>query len=196
MSNFKIEIEGLEQLREAINPKYIKKDIAVGVGLAALQLHSALSFAVHSRYNISTSLDSVFANKSSSTREVGKDIIRNDLIYNYRSVNLARFFSSSYIGNINPNAKRPGVVHRVTVVRGRERVSFGYNYFGGFIPKGHRYMLERNTKAKYPIHPLTAPSLSRMAEIMYDYDPKVREVKDNMIEILAAEINFAGGKRA
>ena len=55
----KIEISGIEELKKTINVSRIQKSIALGVGQAALAIHSELRSEVARRYKTPSDLNSV-----------------------------------------------------------------------------------------------------------------------------------------
>jgi hypothetical protein len=196
-------INGLELLQEALNPKRIKKDISIGVGRAALAIHSELRFAVARQYRAPGDLNSVLIGKTASARDFGRNIIKAELTYTQPSINLARYMNGVQptLGNIPPLPKmKQGWVHTVEIVRGRRKVVFGKKNLGGFTPRdskgtlvrknGRAIMMERGTDKKYPVHQLFGPTLASLAMKMYDTDPQVQKAKERATDIILETIDF------
>jgi len=179
-----ISIYGLDEVKEYINPDRIKKELAIGVGLAVLQLHREIKHSIYTRYNVDQSkIDSALSGRSSSTQTTGRNFIKDGLEYRSAHTDLAKFPYTWAMGNINPGAKRQGKVHSVTVKRGTTKIVYGKEHRGGFTQKnGVRgtQMFERLGKSRLPLRLLFGPSVVQMVNTVYDYDPKVKEVLNNL----------------
>lgn len=192
-----INIKGLDSLRESLNPKRIQKDVAIGVGRAALLIHSELRGAIQRQYKAPHSLDSVLIGKANETREFGRNVIKGGLSYRQQSINLAQYMNGVQptLGNIPPLPKlRQGWVHTVEIKRGNRKVVYGKKNLGGFTPRdakgtlvrknGRAIMLERDGDKKYPVHQLFGPTVAALAMRMYDTDPQVQKAKDKAAEVI------------
>ena len=195
-------IQGMEELRSSLDLERIKKDVAIGLGQAATQLHGALNFAIFTRYNSPYNLNAAWRNKSSSTREIGKNVLLRDLEYTNRRVDLSKFRPISfYEGNINSNARRTGLVHEVAVLRGKQKVIFGKSHHGGFMPRKGKttpilfgsygtQMFERKTRRKYPLRLLLGPSIGNMLDNVFFKDKNVKAASENFINIILQQLKF------
>lgn len=185
MPNFKATIYGLDEIKEYINPNRINRELAKGVGSAVKELHATLAHSVFEKYNIKRTLDTVLIGKSISNVTFGKNQISSGLEYRHESTYLSDYVTDVFDGNIKAEAKRPGRVHVVTVIRGRPRIVRGKSGNGGFIPKGwSRPMFERVGQGKYPLRLLYGMSLSQMAETVFTYDPKVQRAIDQIENLI------------
>jgi hypothetical protein len=198
-------INGLELLQEALNPKRIKKDISLGVGRAALAIHSELRLAVQRHYRAPGDLDSVLIGKAAKVQDFGRNVIRGELSYSQPSINLSRYMNRlrPIKGNIGPGDKvHDGWVHFVEIIRGRIKVVYGKTNRGGFTPRradgslarlgrqGKAIMFERTSEKRYPIKPLFGPTLAALAMHMYDHDTKVHQAKKKAEQIIIDSIDF------
>lgn len=174
-----ISIYGLDEIKEYINPNRINKELAIGVGLAVLQLHRDLKSSVFTRYNVDQAkIEAALVGKVAKTQTTGKNFIHNGLEYRSGHTDLAKFPYTKALGNINPGAKRQGQVHTVSVKRGNAKIVYGKEHRGGFTQRNGRYgvqMFERKSKARFPLRLLFGPSIVTMINTAYEYDPKVKE---------------------
>jgi hypothetical protein len=207
-------INGLELLQEALNPKRIKKDISLGVGRAALAIHSELRLAVQRHYRAPGDLDSVLIGKAAKVQDFGRNVIKGELSYSQPSINLSRYMNRlrPIKGNIGPGDKvHDGWVHFVEIIRGRIKVVYGKTNRGGFtsrdakgnlvrryrqdsegnnIGPGRSIMLERQSSKRLPVKPLFGPTLAALAMHMYDHDTKVHQAKKKAEQIIIDSIDF------
>jgi hypothetical protein len=199
MAGYKIDIQGLDELRVQLDSKTLNKQLIPAIGLVTLQLHNSLSFAITRNYATKQKLSSVLVGKSISQVKQGTNFIVTGLEYKFKPVRLVEFLTNTFEGNINPASKK-GIVSVVTIKRGQPRIVFGKKHYGGFVQRrGNRVtkaqIFERKQKATWadgerlPIIPLYAPSLSQMASKMYDTDNGVQKVKDKLAVTLANFIN-------
>lgn len=179
-----ISIYGLDEVKEYINPDRIKKELSIGVGLAVLQLHSALKTSVYAKYNVKQDkIESALVGKVAMTQTTGRNFILNGLEYRSSHTDLAKFPYTKALGNINLGAKRPGMVHTVSVRRGSAKVVYGKDHRGGFTQRNGRYgvqMFERKSKARFPLRILFGPSVVQMLNTSFEHDPKVKAVLNNL----------------
>ena len=176
---FSLEIQGLKELQDSLNLNRINKEIAVGIGLASRSLVSTLRSEILNRYNISASkFDAALQGQSSSNQVTGRNIILNSIQFKDTEVNLAKFVTNVVKGNIDPLPKqREGRVHSVTVKKGRQVISYGKHGFGGFIPIGHNFMVERTGPGRNaPLRSMYAPSVVDMVNWTLDNNTKVQQV--------------------
>lgn len=164
-----VTISGLDAIREEINPNRVQKQVALALGQASIYAHSRLRSEVFSRWAFPKSLDTVrVGTRSRSIQTQGKAFLSADLQYYDIPVNLAKYQANSFWGNIPPlPKKRPGLVQQVKVkrTRGIQTVMGRYGY-GGFIPIGRNFMLERLTKSRFPIKLVYGLSLGQMVKIL------------------------------
>lgn len=184
--NFKPSIQGLAELQAIVDGKRIQKELAKNLSSYVWSLHKALDFELVKRYNTPsrTGLTSMLLRKSASSEILGKNVIKSSIEYRYKPVDLSKFRPVEWEwGNINP-ATRKGQVHSVMVKRANGmKIVYGLNHLGGFIPKRKtgkdsyanvvfpKYgtqMFERDGPDQYPIHLLFGPSLTDMAEYLFD----------------------------
>lgn len=195
MAGYKIDIQGLAEIRKEFSKNTFDKKLVPAVGLSILQLHNSLSFAITKTYATQQKLSSVLVGKSTSNIKQGSNFISGSLEYNYKPVRLVTFLTKVFEGNINL-ASKTGMVSEVTIRRGQPRIVFGKLHYGGFRQrKGENVskaqIFERLQKATWengkrlPIRPLYASSLSQMANTMYETDPDVQRVKDELSTTLA-----------
>ena len=199
MAGYKIDIQGLTELRKEFSKGTLDKKLVPAIGLSVLQLHNALSFAIVKTYATQQKLSSVLVGKSTSNIKQGSNFISGSLEYNYKPVRLVTFLTKVFEGNINP-ASKAGMVSEVTIRRGQPRIVFGKLHYGGFRQRrgenvSKSQIFERLQKATWengkrlPIRPLYAISLSQMASKMYETDIEVQRFKDKLTTTLA---NFIG----
>jgi len=199
MARATIELKGLEEVKKSLSTKRIKKVVRQEVGTAALHLHSVLRDAVFNRYTAKNDLDKRLVRGSSLT-SFGKNVIERSLVYNVVAADLSRFPTTWYWGNINSGARRPGRVHIVEVIRGQPKVVHGKDHRGGFQPRGKggvpirifrggSQMLERVSRAKFPLRVLYGPNTANMINWALDNDSKVRntlnEFEANVLRVIA-----------
>ncbi len=177
-----ISIYGLDEIKEYINPNRINKELAIGVGLAVLQLHRDLKSSVYTRYNVDQAkIEAALVGKVAKTQTTGKNFIKDGLEYRSGYTDLAKFPYTKALGNINPGAKRDGPVHVVSIKRGGYKLLRGKQSRGGFSapnktkPQYGIQMFERQSKARFPLRILFGPSIVTMLNIAYEYDPKIKE---------------------
>lgn len=188
MPNFKISIQGLEQLKLSLDKKELDRKLIPEIGLSILKLHNALKFAVKENYTIDRSLDSVLKGGSKSNTILGNNLISTSLEYNYKPIDLSKF-PYTYVPG-----PRGGSVHSVTIKRGVTKIVRGKSRQGGFVPRdrsGKVYrnafgaqMFERIGKSRFPLRVLFGPSLSQMAAKMFDTDSNVHRVEDEITQNL------------
>ena len=197
MATTKLEVFGLDEIKDYINPDRINKQLAIAVGGTILQLHVALKHAVFTTYNSNNDLDRAF-NKSSSLVKTGKSLISAGLTYTANTPSLSAFSSSSsfVMGNINIGATRKGTVFSATVRRGQTKVVTGRDHRGGFVAgrkKGSytKFMYERKQHATWiskgvraPVRVLQSMSLVDMANVVFKYDTEVKRILDNVESII------------
>ena len=202
--NFSVVISGLKELRDSINPSRINKEIAISVGLFSRQLHNEIKFGIKQTYNTDRNLDTVLIGDTSNTTQFGRNVIRGGLTYAYKPIDLAKFPYSAKPGNINPGARREGMVHSVSVRRGPAKIIYGKGHRGGFAAQNPKYkkiktakygkfgtqMFERIGKPRLPLRLLFGPSLSTMALNVVIYNPSVRRYIDNFDTFIANRINI------
>lgn len=181
-----ISILGLEELQETLSAKKLTKNVAVGLGLGAKNLHSGIISSIKSRYNIPESaINNAWTNKGRTAKTIGENLVNLNMEYSGISRDLSKFPYSVYAGNINSNATRQGRVHKVAIKKGAEKIVHGKYRFGGFVPysplkgvwrgpKGAT-MFERTSVKAYPITPVFAPTIATMVRWALDYSPRVKE---------------------
>lgn len=177
------DIKGLKELKDELSGQRVKKEIAIEIGRIAISFHKALSYEVFQKYQISpNTLDKYWENKHLAAREVGKSVIQQTLKYRYAAKDLSKFDFFWYVGNIKPNPKRPGRVHEVIIKRNSSKIVHGKYGYGGFVPIGFRneygtQMFERTGPSRdAPLHVLFGPSVSEMAESVFNDEPS--SIKD------------------
>jgi len=195
MATIKLDVFGLEEIKDYINPDRINKQLAIAVGETVLQLHMAMKHAVFTRYSPPNDLDRAFK-RSSSLVTTGKNFITNGLTYTASIPSLSQFPYTSELGNINPEAVRKGRVYSTTVVRGQVKTVYGKQHFGGFVAgrqagSYQKFMYERMQQATWiskgvraPVRVLQAMSLVDMANVVYTYDPQVQQILNNVESII------------
>jgi hypothetical protein len=185
MAGISFKLQGLESLREELSKSALDKKLLPAIGLFSLELHNSLKTAVFNTYAIDKSLDTVLIGKSSSLVKRGANLLSSDLTYKDQNLRLAEFPLRTFPGNIKAGARRKGMVTEVRVKRGNTKIVYGRKGNGGFFRKRSEnvrfnQIFERQTSRRYPIKPLYAIGLAKMARIMYDYDPNVRRVKNKL----------------
>jgi hypothetical protein len=200
MTSISLKIEGLDQLAIALDESKLQDKLITGIGILTEELHNVLNAQVQGYYKTNRSLNSVRLNKTSSNLKRGKGFIRSGLEYKFQSINLASFPEyAHFLGNINTNATKEGLVQQVTITRkNRYTVIRGKKNYGGFVPSNGRgirvgrFMLERQQKATWlssgvraPTKPLFAPSLSQMAATQFNLPfGNVHKFKDKLPNLL------------
>lgn len=199
-SNFNPALYGLDDLKEELSGKKLDKAIKRGLGEAALKLHQAISFEILRNYHVEpNALDKVWINKGKARNPttLGKDVLSVSLEYRYKAKDLSKFPYSWKWDNINPEAKRKGRVHSVSINRTNgAKIVYGKNHFGGFVPKGFRneygaQMFERDEPGRdSPLHVLFGPSLTDMAAHVFEtrvggIADAIANIEDTIIEIYA-----------
>ena len=91
-NEFKVELKGLDKLKEDFSSRKLKKHLALGIADATLQLDQALRIAVVNTYNISDSLDKVRVGRSISNIQTGKNVLKAGLQYKFVPIPLSKFF--------------------------------------------------------------------------------------------------------
>lgn len=198
--NFKPALRGLDDLKSSLSTKKMEKEIAKGLGQAAIQLHNSIAREIHNYYNVPyNSLDKIWINKgrSNSTIKLGQSILSVSLEYKYKAKDLSKFDYFSYPGNINDWAKRKGRVHEVEIVRGESKIVYGKKHFGGFVPKGFQneygaQMFERQSRSrKAELRVLFGPSVSEMAENVFNSkEGEIKDTLDNLQNFIISNIKF------
>jgi hypothetical protein len=201
-----LKLEGLEDLKQSLSQGKLDKQLVIGLGQIALQLHNVLNSQVQSVYATNRSLNSVLVNKTQSDVKRGTTFIQAGLAYNFVPLNLSQYPQySHHKGNINAVASKPGLIQQVTIVRKRPyRVIKGKLGYGGFVPSNKRevrvgkWMLERLQKETWlapgiraPTRPLFGPTLSQMASTQFNLDKgDVARFKNRIPELLVKYVNL------
>jgi len=195
MSSTKIEVFGLEEIKDYINQDRINKKLAIAVTTTILQLHVAIKHAVFTRYTANNDLEKAL-NRSSSLQTLGKNLITDGLVYSAPDIDLSNFPYTSELGNINAGASKQGKVFSTTVVRGQTKVVYGKQHYGGFVAgrqsgSWQKFMYERKQKATWlskgvraPVRVLQAMNVVDMANVVFKYDPEVQRVLNNVESII------------
>lgn len=194
MSKITLDIYGLSEIKEYINPKRINKALAQGVGLAVLQIHSALRESVSARYTRPNDVNKALVRKAGLT-ETGKGFIKSGLEYKSPLVPLTRNVTDITKGNLREEKPRKGMVHSVTIKRGSQKKSHGKHGFGGFTQRvnGRLVMFERKQKATWigkeraPLRVMFAPNVTDKINIMLSHDANVKRVIDKVENIILDE---------
>jgi hypothetical protein len=196
MNNLSLSVFGLDDIKEYLNPDKISKSLAMGVGEAVLQLHSALRTSVFQRYDANNDLNKALV-RNSGLAATGRGFIKDGLLYKDTRKNLANFAynpkftslptplsDSSYWGNLNEPKVRKGLVHNVKVVRGIQVTVRGKHGYGGFVKRGKSsgklFMLERTSSARFPIRIVSGLNLIDMALIRLAHDDTVKNALNNL----------------
>lgn len=192
MSTINISVLGLDDLQEVIDPKRIRRQLAEDIGRELLTFHSVLKSSIFNTYTANNDLDKRLVGKRVSLRDTGKNFIKGGLTYTIKQADLSKFPFSASWGNINAGATRRGLVHKVTVKRGEEKVVYGKQHRGGFMPrKGQRLqlgttgtpmlfgkhghlMFERTSRQRYPLRLLFGPSTDTMINNAFATDSAVK----------------------
>jgi len=199
MANFYIEIKGLKELKDSLNPNRIRKEIAVGVGQAATVIHNELRSAVIRAYSSPNDINSVWVGRKATAQNLGKSVIQSNLQYRVKYSDLSKFPYTYAEGNLTAGKKRTGMVHTVEIVRGRKVVVFGKSNRGGFVPRKNgrailtshgAQMFERMSDKRKPLRLLIGPSLTQKITHVYYSDPKVQIAKDKAADIIAEFIKL------
>ena len=99
--SFKVELKGLKKLKKDFSSRKLKKQLALGIADAALQLDQALRVAVVDTYNISDSLDKVRVGRSISNVQTGKNVLKTGLQYKFVPIPLSKFFVEERTVTVN-----------------------------------------------------------------------------------------------
>ena len=197
-----ITFKNLDIVKQQLSKQVVDKELSYNLGLAKLQLHASLRYAVKRNYTINKSLDSVLLDKSTSTTKLGVNFLENDLSYKDENLRLAEFITQTELGNINPGASKQGYVATAVIRRNRPKTVFGLLHFGGFLQKQRPgspvgQVFERLQQATWlspgvraPFRPLYAIGLAKMAEIMFKYDSQVQKDKDTIVQDLASNLKI------
>jgi hypothetical protein len=193
MYNLSVDVYGLNEIQEYINPKRINKELAIGVGIAVLQLHNTLKTEIFQRYNVPNNITTALVG-GISPPTLGRNSILSGLNYKDTPQDLSRFpYTPAY-----QNRKKRGQVFETTVVRGQTKVVHGKYGYGGFVaprrgetkggPTYSLFMYERKQKATWLSKGVRAPfriiqtlTLVDMVNIALIYNPKVK-VELNKLE--------------
>lgn len=187
-----VEIKNLEEVREFYSTRKLSNSIASGIALSSLELHKTLAKSVSDHYTARNNLNKQLL-KRISTSKRGKSIIESGLLYKIQYSDLSKFPTTSFLGNINPGARRKGRVHVTTIARGQKKIIHGKSHRGGFIPadkngkrtrlhKGGTQMLERVSSRRFPLRVLYGPSTVQMINWALKNTPSVDKVLDNLSE--------------
>lgn len=217
MSNFKIDIQGLNKITQELSQDKLNKQLIVAIGTEINQLHNALKFAVHSTYALDKSLDTVLKGKSRSTVQRSKNLIESSIEYVNKPVRLAEFpfqvkillvknrmmLPDRSLRFASPSNKIRAKQYSVMVKRaGGYKEIYGKTGRGAFrtnkVPSGKVQLLERQQDATWKIEPVTrawykplfGPSLANMANTQLREDSKVKQLIDTLEARLAGQINL------
>jgi hypothetical protein len=111
------------------------------------------------------------------------------LDYQHTPTTLGARYANRFWGNINPEAKREGQVHRVHVRRGNKTISYGKEHRGGFMSpkkavKGAN-MYERMSKRRKPLRLLFTLSAAQATEQVFlknkDFDNYLSLLGDKLV---------------
>jgi len=194
--SYSLRINGLDELRDKFNR--IPKELAAGVGYAALNIERSLRFDIVTMYNLS---ESRFNNalEGSRTRSIvakGKNVIEAGITFKQIPIDLAKFPYTWYRGNIPPlPKKRKGRVHSVSVRRGQVKIVYGKYGLGGFTIRNGSYgtqMFERASETKYPLELRFGPSIVNIVDwaIVHNNLPSFKKALDETTEIIASYVNL------
>lgn len=187
------DIQGLQALRESINPDRISKEVAVGIGKAAITLQSELSSAISRRYAISPSqFRAALPYKGVSQQQVGKNIINYSFALQDKPINLVKYISDITWGNIPPEPKlHKGKVHSVIIRKGQQKIVYGKYKQGGFTIKGGTVMVERTSPGRNaPLRVMYGPNIVDMANWVLENDTKVQQTFFNLSDVVMGNITL------
>ncbi len=176
-ANFKLNIQGLEELKNSFEAGELSKKFVSAIGSTMLAINSELGFAVKQSYNIgSRSLDDVRVNKTSIIYQTGQNVITGSLEYKFKAIDLSKFPYTYVPGS----SGRFAFVFSTSILRGVTKVVRGKTGRGGFVPRcksGKVYrsshgaqMFERAGQPRLPLRVLYGPTLSQMASKTYDIE--------------------------
>ena len=206
MSNFKIEIQGLAELKASFESDVTQKAIP-DISVAILKYNNVLGQRVNEVFTVPGKLEQVRKGRSVKPERVGKYLIQHSLEYVDKPIELHKFPYT--VSNSNALSKAPlrrvplGRVTwkegkwskevKVSIVRGKSKIAKrGKNYrLKGFEHNGR--ILARKQKATWlvkpslniegtraPVSQLFGPSLATLAKVIYTKDAIALRAEDKM----------------
>lgn len=143
---FKVQLEGLDILSQQWNGKRISKQLSQGIATVSNTLTSEIRQSVVRKYSVSsTEVDKALLNKSASLQQRGKNILRNGIVYKYKTKPLNEFPHEEFTVSVKSRflvprtkgfamiKKRTAKGVKVEVIRGQSKVVTGNYGFGGFL---------------------------------------------------------------
>lgn len=176
-----VRIEGIEDLLRTLNGEAVSKSLAkASVGFSK-EVRNNIEYLTNSRYAISKS--EIKESFLTSSEVNAGNILTVTLNYRHKPTTLGARYSSRFWGNINPEARRQGRVHKVEVKRGSKKIVYGNRHYGGFIPKQGRglkgsNMYERLTRRRKPLELLFTFSSAQAVEQIFNKSPEFTKYLD------------------
>jgi hypothetical protein len=189
-----INIEGLDEFRQSLDSNNLTKQLAPSFGLAIRQVHNAIKTSVISSYNVSSSdIDKVLIGNSPSQMTFGLNSLNTGLSYEYKAVQLSKFVTDTYSGNINADVSKEGQISEVTIRRGKTKIVKGNQNFGGFLVRrvgftGNRMYIRLQDATwlskgiRAPIARLYAPSITDMINNVLQIDTELQQNIDSSLD--------------
>ena len=205
---FKVELEGLETFKKQLQGNSAMKSIVPDFTLAVLQIHNTLERRVSELFNAPGTLSNVLIGKSVKPVQLGNTFLRYSLQYRYKAIRLGDYpFTVSNSNSLSsaPLRGQGGFIHwtkgrfskdvRVSVRKGKPSIARkGLGNFDkrrGFIQG--RNIKARDTSKTWTLYPtngregirapystLYGPSLSQLANKVYDKDKQVELATENL----------------
>lgn len=205
MASFKLELQGIAELRNKYNAKTLDKSLIEAIGSVTFQLHNLLNSEIQARYYTNRSLNSILVSKINdrSFKFIGANLLEGNIEYKQEALNLAKFPSkSSFWGNLKEEKLRKGWVQKVAITRARGQVNIAGRYgYGGFrvgTPSNFgKWMLERKQKATWiskgvraPTALVYGPSLADMARWTFNKNGNVVRFVNSFGDRVAKELKL------
>lgn len=205
--DFSASIEGLDELREHLSGKRVRKSLSAALTFYTKTLVQSLETELTRTYHF-TAADfhrswvnrDDFITGGGKYRAASTGILQADLEFLYTGVDLSKFPYSWYWGNINFPAKRKGRVHQGKVKKAvAPGIYYGHNHFGGFVPAGYEspfgygtQMFERDEPGRdSPLHVLYGPTVAGSLSVLYDNNiGLVGVAKRDIASFIAEKLDF------
>ena len=174
-----------QDLRGSLKGLALESKATVAMREALVELHKEVRAQVAERYRGRRPEASISIQQTGSS-------LTGTLTYVHRPTNLAEAVVAHRWGNIEPFPKtRAGRIALVQVLRqGGEKIAFGKHGFGGFVPRNlerssKAYMLERTSKAKYPVKQVWMLSEAQKAGLVLNRMNKIRPLRNEFVNKFA-----------
>lgn len=166
MAGLKLEITGLEALRERLLPKKVTKVLVPAINIEILAIHKFLEFEIVKQYTFPSDkrLGTVLKGKSASSLKQGANFLEQGLEYESKPVRLAefplktitvaaksRFFYKHTNGSFVMKKKNTAEAVQVLVKRSNGYKTVVGNGYGGFLQRRDTSGVDKYTGFSKPI---------------------------------------------